>query len=272
MPHTLTPQLHAIFAALVEEACGLHYSFEERSIFEAKLSAQAAEVGFSSLLDYYYRLRYDDPSGEELRALIQALVVHETYFFRELPSLRVLVDDHLTGVIERHGRARIWSAACSTGEEPLTVAMLLDARGLIDKCDIVATDISEAALARAREGLHSARAVREGAPHELVTRYLDVRDRRVSSPKPLRDRIEFRRVNLLDTAAVRALGTFDLVLIRNVLIYFRDAAIARILEAMTTVLAPGGLVSVGVSESLLRFGTALVCEERGGSFVYKVAG
>ena len=271
MGSVLTPQLHAIFSALVEEACGLHYSLQDRSLFETKLVAQAAEAGYDSLLDYYYRLRYDDPSGVELRALVQALVVHETYFFRELTPLRTLIDGHVTNAIRANGRARIWSAACSTGEEPLSAAMLLDDRGLLDKCEIVASDISETALAKARGGRHSSRAVRDGAPRDLVDKYLVVRPDGVESPARLREHVVWRQLNLLDSTAIRALGRFDLILCRNVLIYFRDTSITRILEDLSSALTRDGVLSVGVSESLLRFGTALICEERAGAFFYRSA-
>lgn len=265
----LTPQLAALFASLVEDASGLHYGTHDRALFEAKLVAQAEEAGFDTLLDYYYRLRYDDPAGVETRALVQALVVHETYFFRELGPLERLVDSHLVDVVHRFGRARVWSAACSTGEEPVTLAMLLDDRGILDKVDIVATDISETAIARARRGRHSRRSVRDGYPAALAARYLDISDAGVTSAPRIRDAIQFRTLNLLDAAAVAKLGQFDVILCRNVLIYFRDAMIAKVVDQLARALAPHGLLAVGVSESLLRFGTALVCEERGGAFFYR---
>ncbi len=271
MASQLTPQMHAIFAALVEEASGLHYSLQDSALFESKLTAQAAEAGYDSLLDYYYRLRYDDPTGVELRALVQSLVVHETYFFRELVPLRALVDVHLTNILRAKGRARIWSAACSTGEEPISLAMLLDDRGALDKCEIVATDISEVALTRARAGRHPSRSIRDGAPPLLVEKYLKVARGGVESPARLREQIVFKQLNLLDDAAIRALGSFDLILCRNVLIYFRDTAIKRIVDNLIAMLTPEGVLSVGVSESLLRFGTALICEERAGAFFYRSA-
>jgi chemotaxis protein methyltransferase CheR len=267
----LSPQLFAIFASLVEEACGLHYGPRERELFESKLVARAHELGFDSLLDYYYRLRYDDPDGSEVRKLLEALVVHETYFFRELPPLVQLVDGHLADVIRRRGRARVWSAACSTGEEPLTLAMLLAERHLLDKVDILATDLSASAIERARSGRHGRRSLRDGHPPLLAARFLDVTRDAVLVTPALRNAVTFEVMNLLDDAAVRRLGTFDAVLCRNVLIYFRDDRVSAIVERLGNVLAPDGLIAVGVSESLLRFGTSLVCEERGGAFFYRRA-
>jgi chemotaxis protein methyltransferase CheR len=170
--------------------------------------------------------------------------------------------------VAREGRARVWSAACATGEEPLTLAMLLDARGILDKVEIVATDISEAALRQARSGRHGRRALRDGAPQELAKRYLDATTNGVAVVRPIAAAVQFSVQNLLtDTSQ---LGTFDAIVCRNVLIYFRDEQIARIVERLARQLAPHGLLAVGVSESLLRFGTTLECEEREGSFFYKV--
>ncbi len=265
----LTPQLGAIFAILVEEVSGLHYGPTDMELFGAKVTAQAIEAGYETLLDYYYRLRYDDAGGVETRALISALLVHETYFFRELPPLQQVVDGHLAGIVQATGRARVWSAACATGEEPVTLAMLLDERDLLDKVEILATDLGEHVVERARAGKHTRRALRGGHPEHLARRYLEVTPSGVTSSARLREAIRFRTVNLLDEPAIEGLGSFDVILCRNVLIYFRDSMITRVVDRLARSLAPGGLLAVGVAESLLRFGTSLVCEERGGSFFYR---
>ncbi len=270
MKGELPPQLAAIFEALVEEAAGLHYPDRDQALFASKITAQAAEAGYEALLDYYYRLRYDDEQGVELRALLESLVVHETYFFREIGPLRELVK-HLASVVKKRGHARVWSAACSSGEEPLTLAMLLDQADLLDRVEIVASDLSEAAIQRARTGHHRRRTVREPYPAELAAEYLVIGERGVTSSQRLRDHVKFRVLNLLDQEGIEALGQFDAILCRNVLIYFRDSSIARIVDRITRSLNPGGLVAVGVAESLLRFGTSLACEERGGSFFYRSA-
>ena len=267
----LSPQLYAIFSSLVEESCGVHYGLQDREIFAAKLTAHASDLGYDSLLDYYYRLRYDDPDRRELTKLIEALVVHETYFFRELAPLQQLVDDHLARVIRTRGRARVWSAACSTGEEPLTLAMLLDARNVLSHVELVATDISSQAIARAIAGQYRGRALRDGHPPELSARYLETGPAGFAVAPRIRRAVQFSTLNLCDDAAVAALGAFDAILCRNVLIYFRDEVVARVIDRLSRALAPDGLLAVGVSESLLRFGTSLVCEERGNAFFYRRA-
>jgi chemotaxis protein methyltransferase CheR len=270
-PRSLTPQLFAIFAQLLEEVCGVHYEADNRNILAAKLEAHAFELGHDNLLDYYYGLRYDDPGGIALRKLVDAVQVHETYFFRELAPLAQLVGGHLTEVIRARGRARVWSAACSTGEEPFTLAMLLDERGLLDRVELVASDISTTAVARATTGRHSRRALRDGHPPHLARRYLDVGSHSIAVAPRIRDAVRFLTINLLDDDAIRRLGMFDVIACRNVLIYFCSDQIVRVIDRLARSLEPGGMIAVGVAESLLRLGTGLICEERGGSFFYRSA-
>jgi chemotaxis protein methyltransferase CheR len=263
----LTPQLFALFASLVEDACGLHYRIEDKGLFSAKLSAHAEDAGHDSLLDFYYRLRYDDPGGAELHRLVEALLVRETYFFRELPPLRYLAEHHLPAIVARRGRARVWSAACSTGEEPYTLAMLLDRQRLLDRVELVATDLSEIALEQARGGRYGRRSLREGHPADLAQRYLEPTAKGFTVAPKIRDAVTFSTLNLLDD--VSRMGICDAILCRNVLIYFRDEQVVRIIERASRQLAPDGLLAVGVSESLMRFGTSLACEEHGSSFFYR---
>ncbi len=266
----LTPQLFALFSSLVEDSAGLHYGADDRQLFAAKLAAYAGELGYENLLDFYYKLRYDDPSGSELQRLNEALTVHETYFFRELAPLVQLVEGYLAKAIAERGHARVWSAACSTGPEPLTLAMLLDARGLLRNTEIIATDLSGAAIERATSGRHLRRSVR-GEPPAFAARYLEQGPAGVTVAQPLQRAVRFQTLNLLDDAGIAALGAFDVILCRNVLIYFRDEQVVRVVDRLTRALAPTGVLLVGLSESLIRFGTSLVCEERGNSYFYRRA-
>jgi chemotaxis protein methyltransferase CheR len=268
---TMSPQLYVLFSTLVEETCGILYGPHDHELFASKVADHVVEQGYTSLLDYYYKLRYDDRDGSETRRLIEALLVHESYFFRELPPLVALADHHIPLAIRRRGRARIWSAACASGEEPFTLAMLLDERGLLDKVEIVATDVSADVLARARAGRHSRRALRDGHPTATAARYLDVSAQGLVVAPPIRDAVKFEQLNLIDAAAIERLGHFDLILCRNVLIYFRERRVISVVEQLSKSLAPDGVLAVGVSESLLRFGTALTCEEHAGSFFYRRA-
>lgn len=263
----LSPPVFAILSALIEEKTGIHYGIEDAPLLADKLVPRVVERGLDSLLDYYYFLRYDPSADAEFTQLVEALVVNETYFFRELAPLQNIAETWVPELLAAGVRPRIWCAACATGEEPLTLAMLLDAAGTLDKVSLVASDISARALAQAREGVYFRRSLR-ALPPEAVGRWLTPLPNGMQVEKRLTDAIDFRRVNLVEEAQVEALGQFDIVLCRNVLIYFSDTTVRAVLASLTRALAPRGRLVVGTSESLLRFGSRLACEERGGSFYY----
>jgi chemotaxis protein methyltransferase CheR len=264
----ISPQVFSILSALIAEKTGLHFAATDSGLFADKISTRALDAGFESLLDYYYFLRYDDGGAVELDQLIDALVVGETYLFRELDQLEVMVSDFLAPLVAAGRRPRVWSAACATGEEPHTIAMLLADRGLLERVDIVASDISPKALARARAGDFTRRALRREPP-AFALPWVELQGDRVMVKASLRAAIEWRRINLIDAAAVAALGTFDVVVCRNVLIYFDDPTARRVIDSLGAALTPAGALFVGVSESLLRFGTSLDCQEQRGVFFYR---
>jgi chemotaxis protein methyltransferase CheR len=267
---TLSSSLFVILSELVEERTGMHYEKHDREIFSGKLLARAVEAGFESPLDYYYFLRYDDHDRREFAALVDSLVVNETYFFREERALRVVCDDLLRIAAASGRRPRVWCAACSTGEEPLTLGMLLAERDLLGSVDIVASDISARALERARRGVYGDRSFR-AIPEAYRARWFEEADGKLAIRGEIRDAVAWHRVNLLDGDAVGALGTFDVILCRNVLIYFSEDTMRRVASVLAGSLAPEGRLLVGTCESLLRFGTLLGCEERGGCFFYTKA-
>ncbi len=267
----LIPQVFTILSGLIEDRSGLHYGPEDRGLLADKVTPRAVEAGFSSLLDYYYFLRYDAVGTLELDALVESLCVHESYFFREADALRVLVREHLEPAVRSGRRPRVWCAAAARGEEPLTLAMMLAEAGLLGSVELVASDISAPALERAQRGLYGQRSLR-ALPDDILGRWLLPAEGGVEARRELVEAIAWRRVNLNDRASFAGLRPCDAILCRNVLIYFADDTARRIAHALGRILAPGGWLLVGTSESLLRFGTNLLCEERGGAFVYRSAG
>ena len=264
----MAPQVFSILSALVADRAGLHFDTSHAPIFGDKVAARAMEVGFDSLLEYYYYLRYDAGGEPELDLLIEQLVVGETYLFRELAPLEVAIARFVLPAIDKGRRARIWCAACATGEEPHTVAMLLAARGLLNEVELIASDISNAALRRARSGRFGRRAVRGDIPG-FAARWVHADAEGVSVESRLTDAIQWQRINLIDNAQWPDLGAFDVIVCRNVLIYFADDTARRVVGNLARHLRPGGALLVGVSESLLRFGSELRCEERDGVFLYE---
>jgi chemotaxis protein methyltransferase CheR len=263
----LSAPVLAILSPLIEERLGLFFQAEDSELLAEKISPRARELGLDSLLDYYYFLRYDPGAEAELLLLAEALVVNETYFGREADQLNALLDELLPVLLESRPRVRIWSAACSTGEEPLGLCGMLQARGLLGKVEVLASDVSQRVLDRAKLGRFWGRSLR--ALPLAAERWLKFDGQvAVVSPELLRA-VTWRRVNLTDSRAVAALGSFDVILCRNVLIYFRDATIEALARRFEASLTPGGYLLVGASESLLRFGLNFQCEEHRGAFFYR---
>src|SRR3954467_12144320 len=125
MTLTLSPQVFVILRALIEEKTGIHYPDADRELLGERVSLRAEEAGFESLLDYYYFLRYDPQGPTELEALVEHLVVQETDLFREMDQLRALTAHFIVPRVRGGQRVRVWSAACATGEEPISLAILL---------------------------------------------------------------------------------------------------------------------------------------------------
>src|SRR5262245_28940498 len=167
MMSAYTPQLHAILSALIEERSGIYFGIAETEILAGKITAHAVQQGFDSLLDYYYFLRYDDRDLAAMRALTDALIVTETYFFRELDQLELIAGDLIPLLLGAGKTPRILIAGGATGEEPLSLSMLLEARGLLDRVHIVATDLSSTMVERAQSGRFRRRALRAPPPKEV---------------------------------------------------------------------------------------------------------
>lgn len=277
MSQHLSIQVFGLLRSLVEERAGLHYGPQDMAIFSDKVSARRAEAGFESTLDYYYYLRYDPGGAAELGQLVDALVVGETYLFREIDALSTAVNHGLLPAINERGRARLWSAGCSTGDEPFTVSMMLHGKGVRDKVDIVATDVSQRAIDKARAGTLQRRSLRGLVPgavnpapawaRPLVEKWLTpLPGDGAQVAQSLIDGITFLRDSIIQPDP--SLIGFDVILCRNVLIYFDDAVAAKVVNGLAERLRPRGMLFVGASESLLRFGTRLRCEERSGAFFY----
>lgn len=268
----LSPAVFSILSSLIDEKLGLHYTLLDREILQDKASVRAIEAGFDSLLDYHYFLRYDDADSKEINELVEALVVNETYFFREWAAIEVLVNNYIAPLCTQGKRPRIWSAACSTGEEPLSLAMLLDDLGLLDQVEILASDISARVLAKPQKGKYGKRSIRNTPPQRLLEKYLSQEGEDFRIMHRLVESITWKKLNLLEAKSFSQLGEIDIILCRNVLIYFSDETIKKVLDYFNQTLVQDGVLLVGVSESLLRYGNSFIGEEKNGSFVYLKSG
>lgn len=244
---------------LVEQWCGIALDDQKHYLLESRLRELVMELGCESYSAFYEIARNAD---EELRdRVVDAMTTNETSWFRDESFAQGLRESILPQVAELAREAgrrelRIWSAACSTGQEPYSISILahelMRARKLSgfspDSLKILATDISPAALLLAERGWYDPVSMNRGMEKELAERYFDRKGRLRVLKSEVRKAVEFRRLNLLDSFAT--LGRFDLVLMRNVLIYFSNECKERIVGKMRSTLYPGGSYVIGATESL----------------------
>jgi chemotaxis protein methyltransferase CheR len=269
----LAGSVTTILRDLLHERLGLSYQPHQFAHVADRLAALVVARGLGSFMDYYYLLKYDDDAAEWLRVM-DALSVPETYFWREVDQLRALVDHVVPLVVARQRGAplRIWSMPCASGEEPLTLAMLLDQAGWFGRIaiEISGSDASEAAIARARAGQYGERAFRQ-LPPALRERYF-----RPAAPGAqgslvdpnLHARVRYDVVNVMDAAAVARHAAAPIVLCRNLFIYFSEHSVRRACQLFAAAMTRPGYLCLGSSESLLRLATPFDLREIGGAFIY----
>jgi chemotaxis protein methyltransferase CheR len=269
----LPPGTEDLLRSLIHERTGMFFDNGRCDLLTDKLAPLVIDRGFTSFLDYYYLLKYDETAGEEWHKVMNALSVPETYFWREIDQLRALVDVIIPEWFSarRAEPFRIWSAACATGEEPLTIAMLLNETGSFERgsIEILASDASPSAVAKAQRGIYRERSFRNLAP-ELRSKYF------TQTPgastwqvnEDLHRRIRWGVANLIDDSQIASLATANSIFCRNVFIYFSDSAIKKAVSSFANYIRPPGYLFIGISESILRLTTRFTLEEIGNAFVY----
>jgi chemotaxis protein methyltransferase CheR len=240
-------------ASLLKERSGLIVTRDKYYLLDARLSPVARHYGKDDLDGLVSAMRTSS-SEELIGKVVDAMTTNETSFFRDKNPFETLRNIIVPGLIARRNAQhalRIWSAACSTGQEPYSLAMMLHDQfpALRNwRVEIVATDISPTVLDRAREGIFSAFEVQRGLPVQLLVKHFEQVDQHWQVKPELRRMIDFRPLNLLGDVA--ALGRFDVILCRNVLIYFDLPTKTGVLNRMSAMLAPDGALLLGSSESV----------------------
>ncbi len=242
------------FRRLVLERSGLILSSDKDYLLKTRLEPIARAENFADVASMLRQVRLT-PASRLAQRCIDGMATHESFFFRDITPFDQLRDVILPELWKARAGSktlRIWSAACSSGQEPYSLAMLLReqyAKFGDWKIDILATDLSQPILERARSALYSDFEVRRGLSEERQARWL-VREGPAFRISPeLRAMIQFRHHNLLDGMAT--LGQFDLIFCRNVLIYFDPATKARTLEGVANILAPDGALILGSAETVV---------------------
>lgn len=254
---------------------GLYFTEDNRFLLERRLSARLTHHQLSSFQEYYYYLRYDHDRDQELSDIMDLLTTNETYFFREAFQLKAFTDEIIPELMTiKRGRGdktiRIWSAGCSTGEEPYTIAMLLLDRPELAGCpiEIIGTDISQRVLHQARKGVYGASAFRVTDDH-YKRLYFHEQDGTFRIADRVRELVTFSRLNLYDQSRFLFLGKMDIVFCRNVIIYFDHASKKKVIENFYNTLNSGGFLLLGHSESLMNVTTAFRLRHLKNDMVYE---
>jgi chemotaxis protein methyltransferase CheR len=243
-----------MLATLLKQRSGLVLTKEKAYLLETRLMPVARKNGYKDLdqLCEVVRTRRDEAL---LKTITDAMTTNESLFFRDtkpFDQFRANVLPQMMASRAAQRKIRIWSAACSSGQEPYSLAMLLkedQAKLQGWRFDIVATDISDEMLDKARAGIYSQFEVQRGLPIQMLVKYFKQNGDKWHIDAGLRSMVDFRFFNLLETP--RGLGQFDVVFCRNVLIYFDQPTKAKVLASISEVLAKDGILFLGGAETVL---------------------
>ena len=251
---SISPDVYRAFCSFLQERCGIVLGAGKEYLIRSRLVSLLPRydaVSLDQLLDKV--IRGDNLSLE--RTVIDAMTTNETFWFRDVYPFEILGSRILPELVRERRRIRIWSAACSSGQEPYSIAMVIreQAERIADLksavVDIVASDISDSMLEMAQKGVYDSLSMSRGLDPERRRRFFQVHDEAAGScqiSESIRGMVSFKRLNLLGNLAV--LGSFDIIFCRNVLIYFSREEKLRIIINFARMLRPGGYLFLGSSE------------------------
>ncbi len=264
-----------MFSDFIRKHSGLAFDESLRFMLERRINRRIRELELGSFAAYHYRIRNGSSGFDEFSNLVDELTTNETYFFREYSQLRALVDEIFVELQlereERGGRPiNIWSAGCSSGEEPYSIAILAREAGFKPGVDIhvYASDISRRMLRKARKGIYREASFRETDPH-LREKYFVEKDRLWQISDDLKRDVDFIHLNLLDQSKIALLRTMDVILCRNVIIYFDIDTKCQVIQTFHEKLRPGGHLLLGHSESLINLSTSFELRHLRRDLVYR---
>ncbi|HTN40194.1 MAG TPA: protein-glutamate O-methyltransferase CheR [Asticcacaulis sp.] len=249
----MTPEDIEHLAATLKTRSGLILGSDKTYLIESRLSPVARREGFANVTALLSALR--TKRDEKLMAAVtDAMTTNETFFFRDKIPFDQFKSDILPALAKTRlsGDIKIWCAACSTGQEPYSLAMLMDESKMFYarlNLDILATDISERCLEKAQAGLYTQFEVQRGLPITMMVKHFEKVDEMWRISPKLRSSIRFKKMNLLED--LRSVGRQDVIYCRNVLIYFDLETKKRVLEQMATLLADDGCLFLGAAETVL---------------------
>jgi len=239
------------FRVILEKQSGILLGENKQYLVVSRLSNFIQEKGLSSMSSLLDQIK--GPSGNLLlKQVIDRMTTNETLWFRDRYPFDYLKSTIVPEIRQKSRlNMRIWCAACSTGQEPYSIAMQLEDMGILASAEILATDLSERVISKAREGIYQQIELNRGMPQDKLKRFFqqhDGSDWQVNNK--LRNKVRFQPLNLLNTPYT--LGKFDVIFCRNVLIYFSNDNKTKVINGLIDNLKPGGYLFLGASEALTR--------------------
>jgi chemotaxis protein methyltransferase CheR len=252
---------------------GMWFADTSKYLLQKRLSPRARELNFESFQKYFYFLQYDPRAEAEFDQIYDLVTTNETYFFREPAQLAAFAEEIVPEILSRKTikKIRIWSAGCSSGEEPYSIAMLLNEAGYYDRAtfEIFASDINQQVLAKARRGHYRESAFR-ATDGPLRDKYFTRNeDGSWHIHDDIRNRVSFGRLNLYDEPRVSLLGHLDVIFCRNVIIYFDDQSKKVVVSNFYNRLTDTGYLLLGHSESLISLSTQFKLRHLKNDMVYQ---
>jgi chemotaxis protein methyltransferase CheR len=269
----MTQEEFRLVRDVIRGYCGIHFGDDMRYVIQRRLSPRLVDLGCGDFTEYYHHLVYHPNRQLEFEEIVERVTTNETYFFREAYQLRAFSEEILP---ELHSRCRrgkrltLWSAGCSTGEEVYTLAILILESGLFEDWEVrvFGSDISRRVLTVARKGIYGRSSFR-ATEDRFLRRYFREVEGRFQVADGARALVSFGQLNLVDDDHLALIAEVDVVLCRNVLIYFEAPERRKVIDAIYRKLVPGGYLLLGHSESLINLSTAFELVHLKNDMVYR---
>ncbi|GMT47244.1 MAG: chemotaxis protein methyltransferase [bacterium] len=270
----LSDDVFRLLRDLIRDYSGIYFDNSARYLLEKRLTTRLGINNINNYRDYYRYLLYDRNREDELAAIMDVLTVNETYFFREKNQLLSFSEEILPELRQKNRntrKIRIWSAGCSTGEEPYTIGMLILESNLFNGWDveILGSDINRRVLRTARRGIYRQNSFRCIEKY-YVNKYFDpLPNGSFKILDKVKKLLNFGYLNLLDRVKMGSLGRIDVVFCRNALIYFDIPSRKKVVAGFYNVLPDGGYLLLGHAESLINMSTAFALKHLKHDLVYR---
>ena len=271
---SLSDDVFRLMRDLISDYCGIFFDESSKYILERRLNRRLKQHMFDDFRDYYRFLLYDRKRDDELSAIVDILTVNETYFFRENKQLKAFSEEvcqEMLALKKNTRTLRVWSAGCSSGEEPYTLAMLMLERSYMFRdwnIEIMGSDINRNVLSTARHGVYRKNSFR-ATDEYFIKKYFTPDGDGYRIRDNVKKLVNFSYMNLFDPIKVKLIGRVDVVFCRNVLIYFNLESKKKLINNFFQRLNDGGYLMLGHAESLINISTSFTLKHLKNDMVYQ---